>query len=766
MVVARSFLIDATFLLGDAEKAFLGVAAIVDSRGRNNSIVYGAVRDMLRLRRTLGIAIGAIVVGVEAATVSTTPNIENFVDCLRALGTYVLHEPDAGVGTLCRSILKDRQEWWIVTRDKALMQLAGPRCGIIVTAEDAAQEVVTAEKLVADFGIRPDQVPSFLALTEGGSESALSRKQAVRLLEVHGTLHGLFRNPAAIETSPKIKKYLIANKIVLLGRSGELTIKNGDLRAVRTRELVRHDDDSKRKLKEYGFPSLGRLLAHPGQVDLATEVNDRGIAYVPVVDRAGLRDLKKAISGAEFCAVDTESSDKDPRKASLFGVAFSVREGQAFYVPIIQADLHGISTNSVLKEFRELLAKPVKVIGHNLKYDYVLLKRYGIQIAVPNFDTMLAAHECFGDWDFFNLGAVAKRLLGKEIKRYRDLVEDGQTLLDVPFKDLVEHGCADADMALRLHGHLRKILRQKGIEDQFTKNVMPLMRLLGDRESNGLRISIRVIARKRDVLVKEIAAAQAAIFAKVGKKFDLDSLRDIETALQSIDGIRERISRQSLRQNQLEQLAQSNDVVRQIVQYLRMRKRLKQLETICKVEEGGRVFPLFSQVKSAHGSISSSDPKLFDLHGGVPAGAVLDKEIRQLMPNENRALDILQALTGDRELKRDRQTGKGKFTIGDETALAGLDHADALISIAIGLPNAALCKHFLIDPRRASVVRELVVGRYAKLFAWLDDYRKKVVSVGFASVGERRRYWDGLGSSDIEKRNKAVQAAVRWLIEM
>ncbi|MCI0620649.1 MAG: hypothetical protein L0387_03090 [Acidobacteria bacterium] len=99
--------------------------------------------------------------------------------------------------------------------------------------------------------------------------------------------------------------------------------------------------------------------------------------------------MKKAISSAEFCAIDTESSDKDPRKASLFGVAFSVREGHAFYVPIIQADLHGISTDSLLKELRQLLAKRVKVVGHNLKYDYVLLKRYGIQIAVPYFDTML-----------------------------------------------------------------------------------------------------------------------------------------------------------------------------------------------------------------------------------------------------------------------------------------------------------------------------------------------------------------------------------------
>src|SRR5216117_3110256 len=119
MVAARSFLIDAAFLLDDAEKAFLGVAAIVELQGRNNSVVYGAVRDMLRLRRTLGIVNGVIVVGAEATKVSTTSNIENLRDCLRALGTYVVHEPNTCVGTLSRSILKDLKEWWIVTRDKA-----------------------------------------------------------------------------------------------------------------------------------------------------------------------------------------------------------------------------------------------------------------------------------------------------------------------------------------------------------------------------------------------------------------------------------------------------------------------------------------------------------------------------------------------------------------------------------------------------------------------------------------------------------------------
>jgi hypothetical protein len=263
MVAARSFLIDATFLLDDAEKAFLGVAAIVDLQGRNNSVVYGAIRDMLRLRRTLGIVNGVIVIGAEATKASTTPNIENLRDCLGALGTYVVYELNTCVGTLSRSILEDRKEWWIVTRDKALMQLAGPSCGIIVTAEGKPPEVVTAEKLVTDFGIRPDQVPSFLALTEDGLGAALSAKQAVRLLELHGTLDGIFEKTAAIAAPPKIKKHLIENRVALLGRLADLTVQNGNSTAAPTYELVRNDGESKRALKVFGFPSLGRLLAHP-----------------------------------------------------------------------------------------------------------------------------------------------------------------------------------------------------------------------------------------------------------------------------------------------------------------------------------------------------------------------------------------------------------------------------------------------------------------------------------------------------------------------
>jgi len=294
-------------------------------------------------------------------------------------------------------------------------------------------------------------------------------------------------------------------------------------------------------------------------------------------------------------------------------VALAVSEGQAFYVPVRDTDLRDVSTASVIGCLRDLLGGQVKVVGHNLKYDYVLLRRYGIRIRAPHFDTMLAAHECFGDWDFFNLGAVAKKLMGLDVKRYRDFVDEGQILQDIPFKDLVEHGCADADAALRLYGRLRTILKEKGIENQFANDVMPLVRLLGDKELDGVRVNMRFILRTKDALASKAECAKVSIFATTGRQFDLDSMKDIAAVFSRIEGLREQVGQQPLRPAQLEQLAQRNELARSIVQYRRLQEQLRLLEGIFRREKSGKVFPLFSQVKVAYGSISAADPRLFEL---------------------------------------------------------------------------------------------------------------------------------------------------------
>jgi hypothetical protein len=242
-------------------------------------------------------------------------------------------------------------------------------------------------------------------------------------------------------------------------------------------------------------------------------------------------------------------------------------------------------------------------------------------------------------------------------------------------------------------------------------------------------------------------------------------MTEVAAVLQAVDGLPGPMGGQPLRQAQLENLAQSSELPRAIVQYGRIRQRVRHLEAICKGQKDGRVFPLFSQVKSAHGHISSADPRLFGPNVGLDAVAVLDEDIRQRIPHGSRALGTLQALTGDPVLKKDLRLRESEST-AEGGPLAGVDRADAVISVAVGVSNAALCKLYLMDSRRAVALREHVTERYPRLFGWLDEYRRNTQSAGFAASGSRRKYLEGLRSSDVGKRQRALRSAVRWLIGM
>jgi len=226
MVGGHVFIIDATFLLDDSEKAFLGSAPLVDGRGRNTSVVYAAIRELLILRRTLGIARGTVVVGADANEVSSAVNIHMFRNFMLAIGTKVLHKPTVRVGALCRAILLDQKAAWIVTRNKSLMQLVNAQCGIILVPEGAAPDVITESTFASRHHFHPEQVPSFLALTDPRIAKSFTTKQAIRLLEVYGTLDDAFDGSGANAISPRTRQYLSANKALLLARVRELTLAN------------------------------------------------------------------------------------------------------------------------------------------------------------------------------------------------------------------------------------------------------------------------------------------------------------------------------------------------------------------------------------------------------------------------------------------------------------------------------------------------------------------------------------------------------------
>jgi len=462
------FVIDSTFLLEASRNSFHDAPLLQESSGRDTTMLFGFARDLLRLRKQLGMRKALVVIGDDGPCLPDSL-ISDAIDFLKRLRVPVLYAKGVRVGDVCAA-LADRCTW-IVTGNKARLQLTSDRCGVILPKKGNALDVVTVASIKDYLGVGPRQLASLFALTEkNGRNSVLTQRQAVRFLELHGTLETVLKRAAAGDLGQVARK-LVTRSDPLRERCCELQFTAASFGNVKGRyaetNFVEEAGAAASVLKEYGFWSLVRLLPFPERELVRAEENPPRSDYRAGRTRAELDELHNMVEAAEVCALDTEASDKDPRNAVLYGIAFSVREKQGVYVPLMQSDLDGVSLEEVRTRLEKIFRIETNFVGHNIKFDYLILRKHGLRLRNIHFDTMLAAGECFGDWDFFNLGEVARRLLGTKIKRYGDIIEKEQTFLDVPFKDLVEHACTDADMSLRLFHRLRVELRNRQLEDRF-----------------------------------------------------------------------------------------------------------------------------------------------------------------------------------------------------------------------------------------------------------------------------------------------------------
>lgn len=339
------------------------------------------------------------------------------------------------------------------------------------------------------------------------------------------------------------------------------------------------------------------------------------------------------------------------------------------------------------------------------------------------------------------------------------LLEIYETFLDRPFKELVEHACCDADMALRLYAVLTKELRKRCAEQHFLDGPMRVEKLLIERERDGVRIDMGRMKAVGRTAKASVEALRAVAIAAAGCDFDVDSSKGTTEALRKL-GIWEKTSR-PLGESQMEQIAGDFPLVASIVKYRRERRRHKDIEAICDAAKKGRVYPSFSQCKSAHGSLSSASPSLDE---AMAVGAVLDKAIAGLFANEATSIELLIEASGDTVLRKDLRTRKGKEGFIPGCSLLGeAEQRKALLMTAVGEPEPVVSRRFLMGRADTAKLRSAITSRYEALFSWLQDFRRTALANGFAEYRGSRKYLAGLRSSDVDKRNRAVRSVVRWL---
>jgi hypothetical protein len=215
----------------------------------------------------------------------------------------------------------------------------------------------------------------------------------------------------------------------------------------------------------------------------------------------------------------------------------------------------------------------------------------------------------------------------------------------------------------------------------------------------------------------------------------------------------------------LEQLAISEPIVRLVVRYKKLRSRISALESISASVTDGRIYPLFNQIKSRAGLLSTVKPNLFVNDTLPELKSCFDSGVRDYFRDIQRSLDILSEVTQDPVLREVRESkSKVDVFMAEHAVMKDLDHDECLLSLAVGQSDSRLSRAFLVDRVKVRAIRHDLEKRYQTMFQWLGTYRRKAQTNGYATIDGGRKYIDGLKSSDMARRDRAMEDAVRWLI--
>ena len=722
VTIERSFLIDSKFLVERARKTFLG-APLITRGGKDFTLAFGFLRDFYRLRREFGMMAGAFLVGSAAHALTKSDIIGDLLALLKKLGIACVHTPFKDELQLAGAI--SSQFSAIVTADRRFLQLCTQDCNVVlfkITGEPE-YEWMSPEAVKLEIGVTPEQVPTYLALTHGPPESALTGQQATRLVTLFGDLASIFENLTKVSSS-EIRMKLERFESRIRGRlTAGMFCSHKHRRGRRVHPASFMDIDTKENcatLKDYGLYSLLPLLPQRSNFRLevvSVPAKADTDTFRAVVDRRGLEALESVVRMSKVCAIDAETDDKDPRKGTLLGIAFAAKPGEAYFLPLVETALKDIQTSAVVNALKRIFSSDVAFIGHNVKYDYLILRRIGIAIKRVNFDTMLAAFECHGDWPFFKLQYLAQRLLGRRIKSYRDLLDDGDGGTELPFSEMVNHACQDADATLRLYPVLSAELAERKIEDQYHHHSMELLVRLADLEFRGVAVNVRRINGLRKSLLAEALRLKSRACREAGRDFDVDSDREVYEVFGNAARLRGYFGPRRIPLSMLEQLAITDPAARWTVQYRRLRTQISRLESISAAASRGVIHPLFNQIRSRCGLLSTTDPSLFDFPPQHGFESCFDRSIRPFFRHPEQALKRLAELTKDPVLRRIMASNSQVDPfMARHPLMQGLNCRDFLLSLAFGLSDAKLSKRFLIDRFAGETIRHDLEKRYQVMF--------------------------------------------------
>ncbi len=343
--------------------------------------------------------------------------------------------------------------------------------------------------------------------------------------------------------------------------------------------------------------------------------------------------LIKELKALELFAFDTETTGLDPTQAELVGISFAWKEGEAHYVLVPE---ERSEAEALVAEFAPLFANDkVKKVGQNLKYDLIMLERYGAPVAGPLLDTMVMHYLLHPD------KRHAMDLLSEEYLNYKpipikDLIGSGKkqlTMRQVPVDKQVTYACEDADITLRLYHALWPEMEEEGLVELYETIEAPLIPVLKNIELEGINLDVHFLEEYSVVLTGELEAIEREIYEEAGSTFNIGSPKQIGEILFGrmeipYKGSKTKTGQYKTDESTLSELAADHPIVKKILRHRSLSKLLGTYVDALPLlvnPETGRIHSSFNQTIAATGRLSSSNPNLQNIPMRTPQGAEIRK---------------------------------------------------------------------------------------------------------------------------------------------
>ncbi|MFH1171443.1 MAG: DNA polymerase I [bacterium] len=719
-------------------------------------------------------------------------------------------EADDLIGTVSAKLANRPIETTIVTGDMDTLQLVDNQTKVCTLKHGVGEIAIYGPREVRErYGLGPEQMIDYKALRGDPSDNipgvpGIGEKTAIELLQLMGSVDALY--DAMKNKSAKLKKIRPRVLELLEGHRREAELSKKLATIVRNvpidfalNDARTHDYDRQQVVDLFQklefrsllmkLPTVKALHQAPARLPLTSHPKTKA-RYALVETEAAFSLFLAALRQQKRFAFDTETTSLDPVQAQLLGISFCWKEGEASFLSVRHP--RGAQW---LQKLRSILEDPhVQKYGHNLKYDYQVLRQTGIVVLPLSFDSMIASYLLNPGSRQHGLDALAFGEFGYEMMPITALIgkgKDQRPLADAPVDQLSWYSCEDADFTWRLCQKLRGELMQHNLERVFSLIEMPLVPVLADMELDGIKVDTAFLETMARHVRHNLKQIEADIHHDGGGAFNIQSpaqLKDVlfEKLKISTEGIGKTKTGLSTAAAELEKLQDAHPIVKKILAYREMSKLLSTyLEALPELVSPttGRVHTDYNQTIAATGRLSSSNPNLqniptrTELGHAIRKAFIADRGNRLLSADYSQIeLRIVADLASDEKMLATFRRGE------DIHARTAAEINDVpLDQVTKSMRNAAKEVNFGVlygmgvyglasrtgisrDQAKAFIDKYFAVYRHVAIY--LEKMKEHARRLGYVeTIFGRRRYLPDINSRVAQLRNAAERMAVNMPIQ-